>query len=55
MPKRNITPILIERSLKNQLKDKSRSRREGLVRLAAPAAAPRAMRNESRDCDRSAR
>jgi hypothetical protein len=39
-------PLAIERSFKNQLKGKSRHRREGFARLAAPAAAPRALRND---------
>jgi DNA modification methylase len=39
-------PLAIERSFKQQLKGESRRRREGLTRLAAPAAAPRALRND---------
>ena len=39
-------PLAIERSLKENLKGKSRRRREDLTRLAAPAAAPRALRND---------
>jgi DNA modification methylase len=35
-----------ERSLKQQLKSKSRRRREGAAGLAAPSAAPRALRND---------
>src|ERR1019366_8956244 len=39
-------PLAIERSFKEKLKTKSRCRREDLARLAAPAAAPRALRND---------
>src|ERR1019366_10244214 len=39
-------PLAFERSLKEQLKGKSRRRRDGLTRLAAPAAAPRPLRND---------
>ncbi len=39
-------PLAIERSFKEALKGKSRRRREDLARLAAPAAAPRALRND---------
>ena len=39
-------PLNIKSSLKTQLKTKSRRRREGAVRLAAPGAAPRALRND---------
>jgi DNA modification methylase len=39
-------PLAIERSFKEKLKGKSRRRREDLTRLAAPAAAPRALRND---------
>jgi DNA modification methylase len=39
-------PLAIERSFKQQLKGKSRRRREDLARLAAPAATPRALRND---------
>ncbi len=41
-------PLAIERSFKETLKGKSRRRREDLARLAAPAAAPRALRNDVR-------
>jgi len=41
-------PLEIERSFKEKLKGKSRRRREDLARLAAPAAAPRALRNDIR-------
>jgi DNA modification methylase len=40
-------PLAIERSFKETLKGKSRRRREGLARLAAPAAAPCALRNDA--------
>ena len=39
-------PLAVERALKEQLKGKSRRRRDGLTRLAAPAAAPRPLRND---------
>ena len=39
-------PLAIERSFKETLKGKSRRRREDLARLAAPAAAARALRND---------
>lgn len=39
-------PLAIERSLKENLKGKSRRRREDLARLAAPAAAVRRLRND---------
>src|SRR5664280_920709 len=39
-------PLTIERSFKEALKGKSRCRREDLARLAAPAATPRALRND---------
>jgi DNA modification methylase len=39
-------PLAIERSLKENLKGKSQRRREDLTRLAAPAAAARALRND---------
>ena len=39
-------PLATARSLKEQLKDKSRRRREELRQLAAPAAAPRTLRND---------
>ncbi len=39
-------PLAIEWSFKEQLKTKSRRRREDLARLAAPAAAARALRND---------
>jgi hypothetical protein len=39
-------PLAIERSFKEKLKGKSRRRREDLARLAAPAAAPRPLRND---------
>jgi DNA modification methylase len=39
-------PLAIERSFTQELKGKSRRRREGLTRLAASAAAPRALRND---------
>jgi hypothetical protein len=38
--------LAVERSLKEQLKSKSRRRREGAARLAAPSATPRALRND---------
>jgi DNA modification methylase len=41
-------PLAIERSFKETLKGKSRRRREDLARLAAPAAAARALRNDVR-------
>jgi DNA modification methylase len=41
-------PLEIEQSFKEKLKGKSRRRREDLARLAAPAAAPRALRNDIR-------
>jgi DNA modification methylase len=41
-------PLAIERSFKKTLKGKSRRRREDLARLAAPAGAPRALRNDVR-------
>ena len=39
-------PLAVEHSLKRQLKGKSRRRREDFARLAAPGAAPRALRND---------
>jgi hypothetical protein len=42
----NLNLLDSERSLKNQLKGKSWRRRDGLARLAAPGAAPRALRND---------
>ncbi|MGA2795308.1 MAG: site-specific DNA-methyltransferase [Roseiarcus sp.] len=39
-------PLAIERSFKEKLKGKGRRRRDGLTRLAAPSAAPRALRND---------
>jgi DNA modification methylase len=40
-------PLDNKRALKEQLKSKSRRRREGAARLAAPSAAPRALRNDT--------
>ena len=39
-------PLHSQRSLREQLKGRSRTRRHGLERLAAPGAAPRALRND---------
>ena len=46
MTRTDSNTLEIERSFKEQLKGKSRRRREDLTRLAAPAAAPRAFRND---------
>ena len=46
MPAGDPHPLVNKQSLKNQLKGKSRRRREDLERLAAPGAAPRALRND---------
>jgi len=46
MSRDNPNPLAIERSFKEKLKTKSRRRREGFVRLAAPAAAARPLRND---------
>ena len=40
-------PLAIERSFKEKLRGKSRNRREEAARQAAPAAAPRALRNDA--------
>ena len=48
MSRVDANPLEIERSFKEKLKGKSRRRREDLARLAAPAAAPRALRNDIR-------
>ncbi len=46
MSKIESDPLAIEQSFKHQLKGKSRRRRENLARLAAPGAAPCALRND---------
>jgi DNA modification methylase len=46
MSRVDANPLEIERSFTQQLRGKSRRRREDLARLAAPAAAPRALRND---------
>jgi DNA modification methylase len=45
--KHDPSPLAFGRSLKRQLKGKSRRRREELARLATPGAAPRALRNDA--------
>jgi len=42
----NRNPLALQRTLKQQLKSKSRCRREGATRLTAPGAAPRRLRND---------
>jgi ParB-like nuclease family protein len=46
MPRDRIDPLGRQHSLKEQLKGRNRSRREGLERLAAPSAAPHRLRND---------
>ena len=46
MTRENHNPLDPERSLREQLKDKGRRRRNGLARLAGPGAAPRELRKE---------